>query len=1204
MRAAHLIPAVLLLVAECCVAQPVITSQPISQTWWTGDTVSFAVAASGAGPLTYQWQLNRTNIPNYIISTFAGGGAGDGIVATNASLSGPTGLALDAAGDLFIADPGEHRVRKVGLNGIITTVAGNGAEGYGLNDSGDGNPATEIALGNPMNVAVDSSGNLFIAELIYGGYFDFGRVRKVSTNGIISTVAGGGVNAHGDGANATNVAFRPLYSIAVDVGGNLFVGEDRVYRVSTNGIISSVAGGGTNYPGNGGLATNAQLNAVHGLAADAFGNLFIADTFNNRICKVDTNGLLSTVAGNGTFGYCGDGGAATNASLANPSGLALDLFGNLFFLDVQDNSVRRVSTNGLITTVAGYGNPTNTFYGDGGAATNAGLALGFASLAFDSAGNLFIADTGNNRVRRVDTSEIITTVAGGGTGFSGDGGAATNASLASPHAVAFDESGNLFIADTSNNRISRVDAEGIITTVAGNGSYGSSGDGGAATNASLAAPSSIAFDRLGNLFIADTGNNRISKVDTKGVITSVAGGSTNGFFGDGGLATNAILNSPQGVALDGFGNLFIADSGNNRIRKVDLNSIITTVAGGDTNGFSGDGGPATNATLAYPLGIASDDAGNIFIADSSNNRIRRVDTNGIITTVAGGGKYGGYMNGDPAILNSPAAVGIDGFGNLFIADTWNNRIRMVTPSGIIDTVVGGGVNTYLGDGGPAYDAILNSPHGVAVDASGKLFIADTFDNRIRKVADSSSPLLVVNNAQGVNAGNYQVIVSAPSGSVTSRVATLNVTSTPLIFEPRPPSGGAFTANFLSRPGSANVLFSTTNLNPPVFWQPIAMTLAGADGTWQFTGTNPANSRTRFFRSITDWQPWVQASIPVASSWLSVAASADGTRLIAAGYPGYPWNYDPWTGPPNANWAQTKIAVSSVMASLYLSSDSGATWTRSSASSNYWISVSSSADGTKLAAVATDYQQGQPGAQTSHTYGAIYVSTNSGATWTRTAAPSISWNASSAVAISADGTKMAAITYYGGGRVYTSADLGASWVWRTGLIQGTVLGAIALSADGKIIVTGEATSSNVGGPIHISRDGGATWTTTSAISNIWSSIACSADGQKLVAATGYGYGNLGPIYISTDSGLTWTQSTTPNRAWSSVTSSQDGTRLVAAAYDGSVYISTDSGSNWASAFAPGEIWSSVAWSDNGNHVTAVSVGGTISSVRFPLGLYSR
>ena len=294
------------------------------------------------------------------------------------------------------------------------------------------------------------------------------------------------------------------------------------------------------------------------------------------------------------------------------------------------------------------------------------------------------------------------------------------------------------------SRILKVDGAGIITTVAGTGEIGSpdDGEGEPATAAALYQPLGVAVDGAGNFFIADRFGRRIRKVDGAGILTTVAGTGARGFSGDGGPATDAALNSTNGVAVDGAGNLFIADSGNNRIRKVDGAGIITTVAGGGGRGFSGDGGPATAAALRFPLGVAVDGAGNLFIADSSNNRIRKVDGAGIITTVAGTGAFGFSGDGGPATdaaLGFPEGVAVDGAGNLFIANASSRRIRKVDGAGTITTVAGTGAFGFSGDGGPATAAALASPIGVAVDGAGNLFIADEDNRRIRAVRGIQQP---------------------------------------------------------------------------------------------------------------------------------------------------------------------------------------------------------------------------------------------------------------------------------------------------------------------------------------------------------------------------------------------------------------------------------------------------------------------------------
>jgi len=330
----------------------------------------------------------------------------------------------------------------------------------------------------------------------------------------------------------------------------------------------------------------------------------------------------------------------------------------------------------IIQTAAGNG--TSAFSGDNGAAAKASLSEPFG-VAVDAVGNLYIADTSNHRIRKVDTSGMITTVAGNGTeGFSGDGGPATSATLNTPIGVAVDTAGNLYIADAFNNRVRKVNAKGVIATVAGNGDARFSGDRVAATSASLSAPFGVAVDTAGNVYIADTSNHRVRKVDTSGMITTVAGNRTESFFGDGGAATLASLNFPTGVTVDRADNLFITDQSNHRIRKVNAAGVITTVAGNGNAGFSGDHAAATSASLNLPVGTAVDAAGTLYIADTSNHRIRKVGADGMVTTVAGNGIGGFSGDGSAAsraTLNSPGGVAVDPAGNLYIADSFNNRIR-------------------------------------------------------------------------------------------------------------------------------------------------------------------------------------------------------------------------------------------------------------------------------------------------------------------------------------------------------------------------------------------------------------------------------------------------------------------------------------------------------------------------------------------------
>ena len=633
----------------------------------------------------------------------------------------------------------------------IDTIAG------GTNSDGESGPALMARLAAPTDVAVDRSGNVYIADP------ERNTVRRVDTQGTITTVAGTGERGDGgDGGLAVDAQLNGPIGVAVDADGNLYfsdIGNDRIRRVNTKGIITTIAGtGDEGYSGDGGSAVDAQLSAPRGLAVDGSGNLYIADTSNHAIRRVDTTGTITTVAGSGERGNGGDGGAAVEARLNTPRGIAVDGAGNLYIADSRTSTVRQVDTAGIITTIAGTGE--QGYGGDGGSAVSAQLSAPYR-VTVDGSGNLFIADTWNHRVRMVDTRGIITTVAGiGGIGinnaggYSGDGGLAVDAQLNLLRGIAAGGSGSLYIADTGNDRIRRVDKAGIITTIAGVGESSYSGDGGPAVSALLNYPTGVAVDDSGILYISDTGNHRIRRVDKAGIITTIAGTGEAGYGGDGGPAVEALLNSPRGIALDGAGNVFIADYENSRIRRVDSTGIMTTVAGaGNSGGNSGDGQQALETQLSRTHDVAVDGSGNLYIAVVGDGRIRRMDVDGVITTVAGVGFIRAHVlglddysgDGGPAVeanLWGPHGVAVGNSGDVFIADTHNRRIRWVDSSGIITTLAGIGDGWFNRNSGPADLAALSRPRDVSLDGAGNVYIADSAYNSIRRV-DSSGIITTI-----------------------------------------------------------------------------------------------------------------------------------------------------------------------------------------------------------------------------------------------------------------------------------------------------------------------------------------------------------------------------------------------------------------------------------------------------------------------------
>jgi sugar lactone lactonase YvrE len=680
--------------------------------------------------------------PPGTIYTYVGGGNGDGAQAESAIID-PRGITevvgVDGVRDLYIADGKNNRVRRVDrATGVIETVAGNGTRGYG----GDGGPAENAQLAFPLDVAATRDGVVYIADMSNN------RIRKVGRDGKISTVAGNGLFTYGgDGGPAVSASIASPYGVALDAGGNLYIADynnNRIRKVSSGGIITTVAGNGQwSYGGDGGPATSAALRNPTDVAFDALGNMYIADSGNQRIRRVDTAGRITTVAGAGPGGFAGDGGPATQAWLYLPVQVAVDDTGNIFIADNRNHRVRWVqAATGRIFTLAGTGDLGSD--GDGGPAQEADLYPPFG-VAVSPAGEVLVsvsteaAQSQHNRVRRILDLSIIDSLVGGGFG---DGGPAVNA-LVDPRGgeAVSSASGfpDLYFADGNDNRVRRVrGATGVIETLAGNGEPGYSGDNGPAVDAMLKFPLDVAVRSDGVVYVADTFNNRIRKIASNGTITTVAGTGSWNYSGDGGPATSAALAYPYGIDVDANGNVYIADFSNNRIRKIGTKGVITTVAGNGQWGYGGDNGPATSAKLANPADVVVGGDGSLYIADYQNQRIRRVNPSGIITTYAGTGISGFLGDDGPATaarLFRPLQVALDGTGNLFIADSVNNRVRRVDAgSGIIETVAGDGDGGASGDGGAADQASLTGPEGVAIDPNGaELFASAPTDSNVRLV---------------------------------------------------------------------------------------------------------------------------------------------------------------------------------------------------------------------------------------------------------------------------------------------------------------------------------------------------------------------------------------------------------------------------------------------------------------------------------------
>jgi uncharacterized protein (TIGR03437 family) len=740
--------------------------------------------------------------------------SGDGGPAVNAGFNNPQGIVVDTAGNIFIADSGNNRVRKITTDGIIRTVAGNGTApvGYGhLYDYGDNGLATDAQLSAPSGLALDSSGNLYIA--------DTGNsvIRKVDTSGIITTFAGNSYAGFWkDKDYPTNTELNRPTDVAVDASGYFYIADSANNRIRVidieDGYIKTMAGTGeAGSDGDKDLARDAKIFRPFSLAVDSDGTVYFTEYGGNKVRVILNDGdtdrtedFIYTIAGTGASGDAADNAAATKATFNFPTGLAMDTSRRMYVADSGNLCIRKMTWGGGIAKIAGNG--TYSYSGDGGKAIKAQLSAP-SSVAADSAGNFYFVDSGNNVVRKVDATGVISNFAGNGTaGYSGDGGSATGAALNGPHSLAVDSSGNVYIADTDNARVRKVSG-GTINTVAGNGTQGYGGDGGAATSASLNSPAGLALDTGGNLYIADSGNNRVRKVSSSGVITTFAGAGAPGYSGDGSPAVQALLNVPKGVAADGSGSVYIADSGNAVVRKVAADGTISTIAGTGTHGYSGDNGQAAKAQLAGPAAIAADASSNIFLVDSG--RIRKILPTGIITTIAGTSTPGYYGDGGAATsagLFGPSGIGLGPSGNVYIADSGNNAVRLLQPIGSDVSIksVANGASNLTGSLAPGEVVVLYGS-GLGPD---KLVEYSGTGTRPTSLAGTTvyfngmpAPVFYTSSTQvgaivpyGVSGSSVQATVVYNNGSSTAVAAPLASTAPGLFTLDSTGSGQALAVN--------------------------------------------------------------------------------------------------------------------------------------------------------------------------------------------------------------------------------------------------------------------------------------------------------------------------------------------------------------------------------------------------------------------------
>jgi sugar lactone lactonase YvrE len=629
----------------------------------------------------------------------------DGL-GSDARFRDPIGVAVDAAGNAYVADGTSHTIRKITPAGLVSTLAGSpGAFG-----SVDG--AGPAALFNsPLNLAVDGAGTVFVADTYNH------TIRKITPAGQVSTLAGmAGVVGSADGTGSA-AQFNTPCGVAVDGAGNVYVGDSgnrTVRKITPAGLVSTLAGTAGVMGSADGVGPAAQFSTPFGLTVDGVGNLYVADGYNYTIRKITPAGFVSTLAG--TAGAPGSAdGAGPSAQFNVPTYVAMDAAGDVYVTDRDNHTVRKITPAGLVSTLAGWP-------GLMGSADGMGSAARFNwpnGVAVDAGGQVYVADQGNSTLRRISPAGLVSTLAGSVSVNGSADGTGSLAQFNAPTGVAVDGGGNAFVADAGNFTIRKVTPAGLVSTLAGSASVPGSGDG-AGQAARFGSCYGVAVDGAGNAYVADTGNHTIRKITPAGEVSTLAG--TAGVRGAlDGTGPAAQFNEPRGVAVDGAGNVYVAEWWNGTIRKITPSGVVSTLAGTAGAWGSADGTGAS-ARFFGPSSVALDAAGNVYVADPDNHNIRRITPEGVVSTLAGTAGVAGAADGTglAAQFQNPNALTVDAAGNVYVADTGNCLIRKITPAGVVSTVAGTAHADGFRPGG--LPGFLAQPRGVALTPDGDLIV--------------------------------------------------------------------------------------------------------------------------------------------------------------------------------------------------------------------------------------------------------------------------------------------------------------------------------------------------------------------------------------------------------------------------------------------------------------------------------------------------
>jgi uncharacterized repeat protein (TIGR01451 family) len=683
----------------------------------------------------------QSNYPApYYFNTFAGNAYGGNGTGSQAIFSYPYATAVDGAGNVYVADTYNYTVRKITPAGVVTTLAGLAGE-----DGSTDGMGSDARFSYLFGIAADSVGNVYVTDFS-------NTIRKITPAGVVTTLAGTpGVHGSADGTGSGAQFWQP-WGIAVDSAGNVYVADQAnstIRKITPAGAVSTIAGAAAVAGSADGSGTAARFNSPAGIAVDSAGNLYVADTYNQTLRKITSAGVVTTLAG--TAGAIGSADGTGNAARFNyPNGLTV-IGSTVYVADTYNMTIRKVTSAGVVTTFAGaagvYGSANGT-----GSAARLNSPYGVAAT---STGTIYVADAGNNEIRKITPARAVTTFAGSATMDSGGigsiDGTGRTARFNYPNGVAVAGT-TVYVGDTYNHTIRKITSNGVVTIFAGTAGVPGSADG-TGSAGQFNYPFGVTADKSGNVYVADYLNSTIRRITSAGVVTTLAG--TAGVIGSAdGTGSAAQFFYPFAVAVDGSGNVYVADTNNNAVRKITPAGVVTTLAGLVGNHDPYTDGTGSNARFGNLFGIAADSAGNVYVADNTYSTVRKITPAGLVTTLAGSPGISGSADGtgSAARFSSPRGITVDSAKNLYVTDQNNQTIRKITPAGVV-TTVGGVAGSYGIADGTGRSARFFNPAGIAVASSGTIYVADSYNHEIRSGVLADLKITCTDNKTTVAAGS-------------------------------------------------------------------------------------------------------------------------------------------------------------------------------------------------------------------------------------------------------------------------------------------------------------------------------------------------------------------------------------------------------------------------------------------------------------------